>query len=305
MRQPSTDALRKRQERAEETEQQRSVRVVGDRLRKRTTRENENERQHSARLVGNKLQKQTYRQNEDESQRKKRLTDQRKRSARNRSESNKRKSTRVLNGQNSSEIIQPIARQDNVTKGTQNESLRRQHKILERSERVLVDEYVWPMHIPTELKEHCLENFSNHMSMSLLRQSICIICNSRVFFSTIKECPLEDIPNLERLSCHADVIDIISKTQQITHGKDTYCMTKHGLFVFLADDYENSSFFSSFNAIFYKKGYNLETKNGYICQQCYSVLNKNKVPAFSSANKMWIGDIPPVLQQLTIAEEKL
>jgi len=65
------------------------------------------------------------------------------------------------------------------------------------------------------------------------------------------------------------------------------------------------SFFSLFNTIFYKKGYNSDTKTGYICQQCYSALNKNKVPIFSSANKMWIGDVPLVLQQLTIAEEKL
>jgi hypothetical protein len=42
-----------------------------------------------------------------------------------------------------------------------------------------------------------------------------------------------------------------------------------------------------------------------MCQQCHSALNKNKVPIFSGANKMWIGDVPPVLQQLTIAEEKL
>ena len=60
--------------------------------------------------------------------------------------------------------------------------------------------------------------------MSFLRQSICMICNSRVDFSTMKEYPLQDIPNLEKLSCHADVLDIISKTQQIVHGIDTEIM---------------------------------------------------------------------------------
>jgi hypothetical protein len=60
-----------------------------------------------------------------------------------------------------------------------------------------------------------------------------------------------------------------------------------------------------FNAVFYKKGYNTATENCNICEQCYSALEKNKVPMFSAANKMWIGDVPLVLQQLTIAEEKL
>jgi hypothetical protein len=74
---------------------------------------------------------------------------------------------------------------------------------------------------------------------------------------------------------------------------------------FSVDDYVNSSFFYSSNTIFYKKGYNSGTKTGNICQQCYGALNKNKIPIFSGANKMWIGDMPLVLQQLTIAEEKL
>jgi hypothetical protein len=57
--------------------------------------------------------------------------------------------------------------------------------------------------------------------------------------------------------------------------------------------------------VFYKKGYNLATKTGTICQQCHSALVRDKSPMFSVANKMWIGDVPHVLQQLTIAEEKL
>jgi len=59
------------------------------------------------------------------------------------------------------------------------------------------------------------------------------------------------------------------------------------------------------NKAFYKKGYNSAAKTGNICQQCYGELVKDKVPMFSIANKMWIGDVPHVLRQLTIAEEKL
>jgi hypothetical protein len=34
-------------------------------------------------------------------------------------------------------------------------------------------------------------------------------------------------------------------------------------------------------------------------------LVKDKIPMFSPANNMWMGDVPLELQQLTIAEEKL
>lgn len=75
--------------------------------------------------------------------------------------------------------------------------------------------------------------------------------------------------------------------------------------MFFIDENANSIFVSLSNAIFYKKGYNATTKTGNICHECYSALLKDKVPRFSAANKMWIGDVPLVLQQLTIAEEKL
>ena len=68
---------------------------------------------------------------------------------------------------------------------------------------------------------------------------------------------------------------------------------------------ENSEVFSVSNMVLYKKGYNKMTKMGIICQQCYRALTKGKIPMFSVANKMWIGDVPPELQGLTIAEEKL
>jgi hypothetical protein len=57
--------------------------------------------------------------------------------------------------------------------------------------------------------------------------------------------------------------------------------------------------------ILYKKGCSATKEKCNICHQCYAALAKDKVPPFSVANKAWIGDVPPVLQQLTIAEEKL
>jgi hypothetical protein len=47
----------------------------------------------------------------------------------------------------------------------------------------------------------------------------------------MKEYPLEDIPNLEKLSCHTDVLNIISKTQQLMNGKGTEFIITHIIFM--------------------------------------------------------------------------
>ena len=42
-----------------------------------------------------------------------------------------------------------------------------------------------------------------------------------------------------------------------------------------------------------------------VCKKCHDSLLNGKVPKFSVANEMWLGDIPIQLQGLTIPEEKL
>jgi len=42
-----------------------------------------------------------------------------------------------------------------------------------------------------------------------------------------------------------------------------------------------------------------------LCQKCHDALSKERIPKFSAANGMWLGDIPAELQGLTIPEEKL
>ena len=73
----------------------------------------------------------------------------------------------------------------------------------------------------------------------------------------------------------------------------------------LKDENEYSNTFTWSSVIFYKKGYNAATKTGTICAECYSALVNDKIPIFSAANNMWVGGIPPALQGLTYAEEKL
>ena len=101
-----------------------------------------------------------------------------------------------------------------MTKQTQIMNIQSQQRALEKKQQTLLDQYNWPACIPTQLKECCLQDFSDHMSMSVLRQSVCIICNVRASASTMKEYTLQSIPHSKKLSCHADLIDIIHKSQQ-------------------------------------------------------------------------------------------
>ena len=74
---------------------------------------------------------------------------------------------------------------------------------------------------------------------------------------------------------------------------------------FCVGDETSSIFCSSSNAVLYKKGFNASTNIGNVCRECQSALIKDKIPMFSVANKMWIGDVPSVLYELTIAEQML
>ena len=42
-----------------------------------------------------------------------------------------------------------------------------------------------------------------------------------------------------------------------------------------------------------------------ICEKCYEKLSSNKLRALSLSNLMWLGDVPPELQCLTLPEQKL
>jgi len=42
-----------------------------------------------------------------------------------------------------------------------------------------------------------------------------------------------------------------------------------------------------------------------LCQKCHDDLLRERIPKFSAANDMWLGDVPAELQGLTVPEEKL
>ena len=250
------DAQRKKQQRAREDEQQRSVRLLNDRLQKQLERDNETEEERDARLSSKRIHTQMTRENETEEERnarlsskrihtqmareneteeernirlfndrahkeavrqhenedeyRRRLAQQRKRTTEHRSNSSKqRKSTDNVYGDTRFETGESNSTQISV----RNSSSRR--RMSQEDHSTILNQYTWPSAVPKNLKEHCLEEFSRHMSMSFLRQSICIICNSRLNFSAMKEYLLEDIANLDHLSCHQDISNLISESRRV------------------------------------------------------------------------------------------
>ncbi|CAF1311364.1 unnamed protein product [Adineta ricciae] len=283
----STDYMVNRRASESESENQRNIRLAYQRKRSVSNRSSEREEQRNARLAKQRERSVSNKSSENDDQKNTRLVNQRKRSAANRLIKNGQKRVSCLPFKQQNSEVVPFVREKERTE-ERKQGINREHRqqILDENRQVLIDQYKWPAAIPTHLKEYCLEDFCNNISMSVLRQCICMICNVRASASTMKEYDFENIPNLERLSCHADLIDILIRTPQSTPNI-------------------GSVFCSSSNGVFYKKGYNVSSKTGNICQECYSALMKDKIPMFSVANKMWIGDVPSVLQQLTIAEEIL
>ena len=221
------DAQRKYQESVIESEQQRKERLTCDRLRKRTTREHETEDQQEIRLANDRLRKRTARESESENQRKIRLVDQRHRSMTNRSSRSEQRSGHLTNHRQRSKTMGSIDKQQSIRKSTEIVNIQRQQQMLEKEQEALLNQYIWPTAIPRQLKEYCLQDFSNHMSMPVLRQSTCIVCNIRAYANTMKECALQDIPNSDKLFYHTDLTDIISKMQQITESEDIRRLITH------------------------------------------------------------------------------
>ncbi|CAF1202328.1 unnamed protein product [Adineta ricciae] len=269
----SMDSIRMRAFRERESEDQRKTRIAYQLKRSASNRSDENEGERNSRLINQRKRSISNRSNENEEKRNARLTDQRKRSVSNRSNENEEERNARLTDQRKRSTANRLGKQ--ISAG---------------NKKTRLDQYQWPAAIETSLKEDCLQDFCDQTSMSVLRQSICTICNIRASASAMKEYNLSHIPNVQKLSCHADLIDVIGKiTSRIAQDGNESC----------------SIFCSLSDAVLYKKGYHMMKKSGNICHECHIALIKNKAPIFSVANKMWVGDVPLVLQQLTIAEEKL
>ena len=72
-------------------------------------------------------------------------------------------------------------------------------------------------------------------------------------------------------------------------------------------NFDSSSFYCENDIVLYKSGLfqTNRVQMCVVCHKCHTSLSKERIPKFSPANNMWLGDIPPELHGLTIPEEKL
>ena len=184
----------------------------------------------------------------------------------------------------------------------------------------------WPEPIPRVLKETRLQEFLHQMSMSVLVELTCAVCNIRVPAKDSKKIPLSKIPNIHLLKVDEELdhllksitkdIGITTSNNRITTVEpitsiisDCDTSTKQDKFDLISGSstFNSSSFHYQNGIVLYKDGLFQENKMDMctFCVKCHNALSKEQIPKFSAANNMWLGNIPVELQGLTIPEEKL
>lgn len=129
--------------------------------------------------------------------------------------------------------------------------------------------------LPTEEERRaCMAAFVEATSNAGLKQEVCVICARELWARDGKDVPINNIPNRRRL---------IPKRTHAKHQK-----FGEGLLLVLEKIRGEG-----------------ENAKGWCCYQCLDALSEDKLPRYSLANGMWIGDIPEELQGLTIPEQML
>ncbi|CAF1507417.1 unnamed protein product, partial [Adineta ricciae] len=178
-------------------------------------------------------------------------------------------------------------------------------------------EVEWPKPVDLECKITCLKNFIQSMSMNSLEEGICSICNIRCYKRDLRCIPYNKIPSIELLKAHDDIYNIICGLDQSQdlHSADQNsmdCGLELSTDRFKQSSETKASFICVNGIVLYRKGlhHNFDRRKRSvvhcdICMECWSSLTKEKIPKFSVANKVWVGDVPPELQGLTIPEQRL
>ena len=178
------DRERHRSIRTNETEEQWQTRLENDRERHRSIRTNETEEQLQTRLENDRERHRSTRTNETEEQQQLRLNQQKKRSQTNRK-------NKKLEKQNHKTV--DIEHEDDVQS-----SIRAP----------------WPEPIPRDLKETRLQEFLQQMSMSILAEVTCAICNIRVSAKDSKKIPFSKIPNIHLLKVDEELDHVIKSSNK-------------------------------------------------------------------------------------------
>ncbi|CAF4116453.1 unnamed protein product [Rotaria sordida] len=272
-------------------EEQRQLRLDAQSERARSSRMNETAEHHQIRLEKQKRRDQFRRSNETEQQRQIRLEKQRKRSEASRAKKKLGKHTFDnidIHRQNIEMQFSEMEEEASLDNSSTNENIIKKKNDSNYSS--------WPESIPRELKEARLQQFLQHMSMSVPAEATCAICNVRTPMQQSKKVPLSKIPNIHLLKVSDELKNLI------TNGPSS--LSQH---LDVPSTFDSSSFHYDNGVILYTNGLFQQNKVNMctLCQKCHSSLSKKQIPKFSAANNMWLGDVPSELQGLTIPEEKL
>ncbi|CAF3951344.1 unnamed protein product [Rotaria sordida] len=306
---------RVRSNRMNETEEQHQNRLEKERHRFHSSQMNEIEEQRQNRLEKKREQTRSSRMNETEEQRKNRLEQQRKRSQANRAKKKieKRASHNIsIQQQNIQMRFTGTEEHESYNDSGTSDLIPNENIIMKNRNHTSSP---WPEPISRDLKENCLKQFLHQMSMSSLAETTCAVCNVRTSVQKSKSVPLSKITVIESLKVSDETKALIMNTQlsnlhYINHDTVT---TVNSDGIQMIDDAQSistpksSSFYCENNIILYANG--LFQQNNVnmcrLCQKCHDALSKERIPKFSPANDMWLGDVPAELQGLTIPEQKL
>lgn len=201
--------------RAIETEEEYLKRLKSNNEQTQTSRDNETEEKREKRLKENNERTQTSRDNETKDKREKRLGEQRERSETVRENNTSKKCALgdiAVQGQNIDTQLNETEndayhKNDSTDTVIQNETVTNRKKIL--------NSLPWPEPISRGLKEPCLQQFLEQMSMSVLAEATCTACNIRTSVQKIKKIPISKIPHFDLLKVPKELKDLILNTRSL------------------------------------------------------------------------------------------
>lgn len=166
-------------------ENERSMRLEKKKQNSRLNRMNETEEQRQIRLEKVRERSRSSRTNETEEERLTRLERQRERSKNNRLD-------RRLENQSDESIN--IGQIRSATRSSRSQT--------------------WPAPIARELKANCLQKFLEHMSIPMLAEVNCAVCNVRTSAKDAKTVPTSQIPNIHLLKVSGELKDFIKHSNE-------------------------------------------------------------------------------------------
>ncbi|CAF5071573.1 unnamed protein product, partial [Rotaria sp. Silwood1] len=205
--------------------------------------------QRQIRLEKQKTRDQSRRSNETEQQRQIRLEKQRKRSEANRAKKKLEKHTFDnidIHRQNTEMQFSGTEEEASCDNSSTNENVTQKKNDSNYS--------CWPELIPRELKEARLQKFLQQMSMSVLAEATCAICNVRTPIQQSKKVPLSKIPNIHLLKVSDELKNLItngpSSLSQHLDGNSTAILQN----IQIPSTFDSSSFHYDNGVILYTNG---------------------------------------------------